>query len=764
MRVRLYSSFTFLFAFCLLYCACPLRADTGVENVLVLFDLSHSMSKPVPKSNGPVKIEIARAAFEQTIANLPDGVDLSLMSFGNGTSANKELDCSNTTMLKPFGEEANSEVISQLKSAVPNGRETPISYALEKAIEEIKRSGKSAKIILISDGAETCDRNPADLAQQIADFGVSIDTIGIGTPGMFAELGEIALAGGGEFFLAANMLDLSAAMFKAMGAPKALSVPAGSAASKNLGSFNISSVSTTKSPVAAPGALVQVIPVILDPEISLPEVSEMVANQQGGPVVSMEIILDSSGSMIATLDGRKKIDLAKEAFETTIAGINTELIQVAFRAYGFDSSVEKTQAASCPNTELLVDFGGEPQAIITKANSLEAYGYTPIAESLRLAGADLKPYANTHRTITLISDGKETCGGDPVAVLEELKKQGIDVQVHVIGFDIDAETRNQLQAIATAGGGKYFDASNAKGLVSSLQIILDEVEQKAEELAPDRIINPIKGGETIQTAVEISAGTYTLSEHLDKGLSTYFFVPSKIAQRMVLIGFTQAPRLVQDESGELSEATSASASFLMKIFSPADISKAKLRPRRVVLVSGKLGAHSLTHYFDLSGQGVYFSLDGGMERMNKDTLFKVELQDAGDINVGLDAPVSHKQELQRLNLGEEITGHLGIDDLADSYLLESLPDSMILPLEITFSDEVRSRRAAIKPKIEAFRFKVEIYHPKSRKRLQRFIGLVGEAKLELDVPEGLDKLVIKVSYANPNLLNMFSYYKLRVGN
>jgi hypothetical protein len=108
-------------------------------------------------------------------------------------------------------------------------------------------------------------------------------------------------------------------------------------------------------------------------------------------------------------------------------------------------------------------------------------------------------------------------------------------------------------------------------------------------------------------------------------------------------------------------------------------------------------------------------------------------------------------------------GNSAIDDLADSYLLSSLPGSKELPLTISFSDEVRSRRAGIKPKIEPFKFKIEVYHPESRRRLQRFTKLAGKAELTLEPPEGLTELVVKVSTANPSLLNMFSYYKLRVG-
>ena len=104
--------------------------------------------------------------------------------------------------------------------------------------------------------------------------------------------------------------------------------------------------------------------------------------------------------------------------------------------------------------------------------NLAPYGYTPIAESLRLAGDDLKPHVDKLPRILLISDGEETCGGDPKAVAKALCEQGIAPRVDVVGFDLDAKSRDQLKAVAEAGCGQYFDAHNASGLLEQLQLAL----------------------------------------------------------------------------------------------------------------------------------------------------------------------------------------------------------------------------------------------------------------------------------------------------
>ena len=69
---------------------------------------------------------------------------------------------------------------------------------------------------------------------------------------------------------------------------------------------------------------------------------------------------------------------------------------------------------------------------------------------------------NNH--VVLISDGIETCEGDPCKVAADLVAKGLNVRVHVVGFDVDADAREQLQCIAEAGNGMYFDAQSAQAL------------------------------------------------------------------------------------------------------------------------------------------------------------------------------------------------------------------------------------------------------------------------------------------------------------
>ena len=92
----------------------------------------------------------------------------------------------------------------------------------------------------------------------------------------------------------------------------------------------------------------------------------------------------------------------------------------------------------------------------------------------------------------MISDGIETCEGDPCAVAKDLVQQGINLRVNVVGFDVDEKTRAQLQCIADKGNGQYFDAENAHDFqeaVAQAQEIAVTPEPEPEP-APEPVPEP----------------------------------------------------------------------------------------------------------------------------------------------------------------------------------------------------------------------------------------------------------------------------------
>ena len=216
-------------------------------------------------------------------------------------------------------------------------------------------------------------------------------------------------------------------------------------------------------------------------------------------------LLDSSGSMGEQIEGKMKLDIAKESLSAVLSEIPDE-IGTGMRVYGSIYDETLSEGENCRATELIVPVGkGTKDLIKSKAGSYSPSGYTPIALSLSKAPQDF-PSVDAKRYIILISDGKETCAGDPVAEINRLKQMGFNVVVHTVGFDVDQETRAQLQQIASASGGKYLDAKNSAELGSSLKIIVEDVRKK-KVFTPTVVGKVVEPGSNIETAPLISAGT-----------------------------------------------------------------------------------------------------------------------------------------------------------------------------------------------------------------------------------------------------------------
>jgi hypothetical protein len=181
---------------------------------------------------------------------------------------------------------------------------------------------------------------------------------------------------------------------------------------------------------------------------------------------SVLLILDASGSMNAKLpNGETRIAVAQRAVKGVASFIPGEA-QLSLRLYGSQSPRENKD---CEDTKVAVPFApasasGAP--ITAAVDGATAQGYTPIAYSLDQAAGDF-PADAKERVIVLVSDGKETCKGDPTVAAKALAAKGITV--HTVGFIVDSAARGQLQAIARATGGSYFDAPVGPELPDTLK-------------------------------------------------------------------------------------------------------------------------------------------------------------------------------------------------------------------------------------------------------------------------------------------------------
>ena len=187
----------------------------------------------------------------------------------------------------------------------------------------------------------------------------------------------------------------------------------------------------------------------------------------------VELVLDASGSMWNKLDdGRFRITAAKEVLSDFIGGLPDGDLNIGLRIYG--SLVSALDAGACDDTKLFVDLAGmDKSELINTVNVAKAIGATPIAKSL-LAAADDFPNQADRRMIILVTDGEESCGGDLQAVAADLKSRGFDIDIRIIGFDLDQKAIDSFKGI-----GKFENAANAEELGKALKDAVDEVIETA---------------------------------------------------------------------------------------------------------------------------------------------------------------------------------------------------------------------------------------------------------------------------------------------
>ena len=192
-------------------------------------------------------------------------------------------------------------------------------------------------------------------------------------------------------------------------------------------------------------------------------------------------VLDGSGSMWGQIDGVAKIETARETLSRLLNDLPGEA-RLGLMAYG------ATSKTSCEDVAVLNAIGSDRDAIKKSIAGLQPLGKTPIQASLA-QGIELLAKAeptDTRKSLVLISDGVETCGGDPCAMARGAAASGVDMKLHVVGFDVDSETRAQLQCIAEEGGGQYFNASDTAGFAAAMRQVA-QVAQAEPEPEPEPV-------------------------------------------------------------------------------------------------------------------------------------------------------------------------------------------------------------------------------------------------------------------------------------
>ena len=230
-------------------------------------------------------------------------------------------------------------------------------------------------------------------------------------------------------------------------------------------------------------------------------VTDSRSGQDASASSNVVVILDASGSMLQRLDGERRIDIAKASLQQLISKDLPDNTQFGLRVFGHKEADSCRTDLEIPLAPLNRQAAAAKMAGVSSMNLAK----TPIAATLQQAGGDLagKPGPSL---IILLTDGEETCDGDPAAVISSLRNSGLDVRVNIVGFAIDElMLRESFASWAALGGGQYIDARNAAELSAGLS---SAIERSFEVFGADG--KQVASGLVNGLAVELLPGEYRL--------------------------------------------------------------------------------------------------------------------------------------------------------------------------------------------------------------------------------------------------------------
>jgi hypothetical protein len=245
-------------------------------------------------------------------------------------------------------------------------------------------------------------------------------------------------------------------------------------------------------------------------------------------------VLDCSGSMKEKIGAQSKFDIAIQTINHLIDSVLEKNTNTLYAVRLLGHQYHKNQNR-CDDSKLILDFNNSftTNEVLDSLSKIKPLGQTPIAYALTSSEQDFNSKKNQQNILILVTDGRETCQGDPCAVSEALTKKKIIVSPYILGFSVDSITAKYLTCIGT-----FINANDEKDFKTKLTKIVSQATKKtsmtiqfydsAKQIIPNIpfTLYNTHTGEDINTYISASKNhldTLWINSQLDYGLKIHVY-------------------------------------------------------------------------------------------------------------------------------------------------------------------------------------------------------------------------------------------------
>ncbi|MBN1955412.1 MAG: trypsin-like peptidase domain-containing protein [Anaerolineae bacterium] len=182
------------------------------------------------------------------------------------------------------------------------------------------------------------------------------------------------------------------------------------------------------------------------------------------PRPAVLFVVDASSRMLAATEGGTRMDVTCSVLLEQMSRPTAETYRMGLVVFGQHS----LGADSCADIEQVVGLGNRnSQKIVDAISGLQAGSppdAAPLSAAIVAAIAELASNSGP-KTVVVITGGGDTCAADGARMVQqELARAGVELELYVIGYNMDQVSEAEVLSLTDEVGGTYYAASTAAEL------------------------------------------------------------------------------------------------------------------------------------------------------------------------------------------------------------------------------------------------------------------------------------------------------------